>query len=40
MVCVGELLEEREAGKSEDVVRVQVEKAFEGLSKRKPPGSS
>lgn len=33
MVCVGELLEEREAGRSEDVVRVQIEKAFEGLSK-------
>ncbi len=33
MVCVGELLEEREAGRSEDVVRIQTEKAFEGLSK-------
>lgn len=38
MVCVGELLEEREAGKSEDVVRVQVEKAFEGLSKEEAAG--
>ncbi|HSV95426.1 MAG TPA: triose-phosphate isomerase [Spirochaetota bacterium] len=33
MVCVGELLEERESGRSEDVVRVQTERAFEGLSK-------
>ncbi|HNU91234.1 MAG TPA: triose-phosphate isomerase [Spirochaetota bacterium] len=32
MVCVGELLDEREAEKSEDVVRVQVERAFEGLT--------
>lgn len=32
MVCVGELLEEREAGKSEDVVRRQVEAAFNGIS--------
>lgn len=38
MVCVGELLEEREAGKSEDVVREQVEKAFEGLSKGEAAG--
>ncbi len=33
MVCVGELLDEREAGRSEDVVRVQTERALEGLSK-------
>lgn len=33
MVCVGELVEEREAGRSEDVVRVQIEKALEGLSR-------
>jgi triosephosphate isomerase (TIM) len=32
MVCVGELLEEREAGRGESVVRTQVEKAFAGIS--------
>ncbi|TAL31220.1 MAG: triose-phosphate isomerase [Spirochaetes bacterium] len=32
MVCVGELLEDREAGRGESVVRAQVEKAFAGIS--------
>jgi len=32
MLCVGELLEEREAGKSESTVEKQIIKAFEGLS--------
>ncbi|MBN2403797.1 MAG: triose-phosphate isomerase [Spirochaetes bacterium] len=31
VVCVGELLEEREAGKSEDVVRRQTEVAFKDI---------
>ncbi|MCX8124413.1 MAG: triose-phosphate isomerase [Spirochaetes bacterium] len=31
MLCVGELLEEREAGKSEAVVEHQIKVAFEGL---------
>ncbi len=31
IVCVGELLEEREAGKQNDVVKEQVVKAFEGI---------
>lgn len=31
MLCVGELLEEREAGKSEAVVEYQLKAAFEGL---------
>ncbi len=31
MLCVGELLEEREAGKSETVVEHQIKVAFEGL---------
>lgn len=32
IVCVGEKLEEREAGQTKDVVRVQTEGAFRGLS--------
>ena len=32
MLCVGELLEEREAGKSESIVEMQLIKAFEGLT--------
>ncbi len=32
IVCVGELLEEREAGRQNDVVKNQVVKAFEGIS--------
>lgn len=32
MLCVGELLEEREAGKSESTVEKQILKAFEGLA--------
>ena len=32
IVCVGETLEEREAGREEDVVTSQTEKAFEGIS--------
>jgi triosephosphate isomerase (TIM) len=32
MVCVGELLEERDSGRGETVVRTQVEKAFAGLT--------
>lgn len=32
MLCVGELLEEREAGKSEAVVEHQLKAAFEGLT--------
>ena len=32
IVCVGEQLEEREAGKTKDVVRVQTEAALRGLS--------
>lgn len=32
MLCVGELLEEREAGKSESTVETQIVKAFEGLT--------
>ncbi len=32
MLCVGELLEEREAGKSESTVEMQIVKGFEGLS--------
>jgi triosephosphate isomerase (TIM) len=31
VVCVGELLEEREAGKSEDVVKQQIESAFKDI---------
>ncbi len=31
VVCVGELLEEREAGKSEDVVKQQLESAFSDI---------
>jgi triosephosphate isomerase (TIM) len=33
VVCVGELLEEREAGNSEKVVGLQVREAFKGLTK-------
>ncbi len=33
MVCVGELLEEREAGKSEEVVGTQTRRALEGIDK-------
>ncbi len=32
MACVGELLEERDAGKSEDVVKTQLRTAFEGYT--------
>ena len=32
IVCVGETLEERESGKTENVVTTQIKKAFEGLS--------
>ncbi len=32
IVCVGELLEERESGKTEEVCRMQVEGAFNGIS--------
>lgn len=32
IVCVGEKLEEREAGKTKDVCKVQTEAAFQGLS--------
>jgi triosephosphate isomerase len=32
IVCVGEKLEEREAGKTKEIVRVQTEAAFRGLS--------
>ena len=32
MICVGELLEEREKGKTNEVVRRQTEKALEGVS--------
>ena len=32
IVCVGETLEEREAGREKDVVTSQTEKAFEGIS--------
>ncbi|MNI54244.1 Triosephosphate isomerase [compost metagenome] len=32
IVCVGELLEEREAGQTKDVVKVQTEAAFQGIS--------
>lgn len=32
IVCVGEKLEEREAGQTKDVCRVQTEAAFQGLS--------
>lgn len=31
IVCVGEVLEERETGKTEDVIREQVTKAFDGV---------
>ena len=31
ILCVGETLEERESGKMKDVVKVQIEKAFEGV---------
>ena len=30
-ICVGELLEEREEGKSEDVVKIQIERALQGI---------
>ena len=33
ILCVGETLEEREAGKTKDVCKVQVEKALENVSK-------
>jgi len=32
IVCVGESLEERESGKTADIVALQVKKAFEGIS--------
>lgn len=32
IVCVGESLEERESGKTTDIVALQVKKAFEGIS--------
>ena len=32
IVCCGETLEEREAGKTNDIVRVQMEKGLDGLS--------
>ncbi len=32
ILCVGETLEERESGKMKDVVKVQIEKAFAGVS--------
>jgi triosephosphate isomerase len=32
IICVGELLEEREAGQTKEVVKVQTEAAFAGLS--------
>ena len=32
IVCVGETLEQRESGKTEEIVTNQVEKAFEGLN--------
>lgn len=33
ILCVGELLEEREAGRTESVVKIQVVEGFKGLSK-------
>lgn len=30
-ICVGELLDEREEGKSEEVVKIQIERAFQGI---------
>ena len=35
IVCVGEVLEEREAGLTEDVLRRQCVRAFNGISARK-----
>ncbi|MCP4453220.1 MAG: triose-phosphate isomerase [Planctomycetes bacterium] len=35
ILCVGELLEEREAGKTEDVVKTQIVKGLEGVSAAK-----
>ena len=35
IVCVGEVLEEREAGLTEDVLRLQCTRAFSGISGRK-----
>ncbi len=34
IICVGELLEERESGKTEEVVTRQTKAAFEGIDKR------
>jgi triosephosphate isomerase len=34
-ICVGELLEEREGGKSEEVVKIQIERAFQGIDEDK-----
>lgn len=36
IICVGEVLEEREAGKTNDVLDVQVVKALEGVNITKP----
>ena len=33
IVCVGETLEEREAGKAEEIVKAQIIKGFEGIDK-------
>jgi triosephosphate isomerase len=38
IVCVGEKLEEREAGKTKDVCRVQTEAAFAGLTAEQAAG--
>lgn len=35
ILCVGELLEQREAGKTDEIVKTQVEKGLAGLSKEK-----
>lgn len=34
IMCVGETLEEKEAGSAKDVVRLQVEKGFEGIDRK------
>jgi len=39
IVCVGEVLEEREAGLTDDVLRRQCLRAFNKVSPRKPPAS-
>ncbi len=40
ILCVGETLEEREAGKTTDVVRTQIMKALEGIDCQKLTGNS